>query len=136
MDDSSRAPPDERRADADPRLGPRLGAAELDAVLREGAALFDAGQHWHAHEAWEAAWHRAPAGERDFFRGLIHAAAALVHHARGNAYGFERQRARMEARLAAYLPRHHGIDLASLRAALARLPAAGQRADYPRLGVA
>jgi uncharacterized protein len=52
--------------------------------LAEGAALFDAGRFWDAHEAWERAWIRLPKGsdERRFYQGLILLAAAFLHRDR------------------------------------------------------
>lgn len=126
----------ERLAAPDPRDGPPLSEAELERRLREGAALFDAGAFFDSHEAWEAAWHRAPPGERDFFRGLIHAAAACLHHARGNRHGHARQAARMAARLAGYRPAHRGVAVAALLDAIEALPPPGTATRYPRLGLA
>ena len=56
----------------------------MDPELQEGAALFDAGRFWDAHEAWERAWRRLPKGsdERRFYQGLILLAAALLHRER------------------------------------------------------
>jgi hypothetical protein len=45
-----------------------------DDDLAHGAALFDAGAYWEAHEAWESAWRR----ERlPWQQGLVQVAAAL-----------------------------------------------------------
>ena len=118
----------------DPRRGPTLTDAEVQTFLGEGVLLFDAGRHWHAHEAWEHAWHRAPNEERDFFRGLIHAAAALVHHQRGNRTGWLLQTGRMHERLPAYAPCHRGIDVQGLLDALDALPEPGSPTTYPTLG--
>ncbi|HMB05003.1 MAG TPA: DUF309 domain-containing protein [Isosphaeraceae bacterium] len=50
------------------------------ALYRRGAALFNAGYYWEAHEAWEALWHAH--GRRgataDLLKGLIKLAAAGV----------------------------------------------------------
>ncbi|MBA2479576.1 MAG: DUF309 domain-containing protein [Planctomycetes bacterium] len=50
----------------------------------QGAELFDAGEHWHAHEVWEALWKDDRAPDRDYLKGLIHYAAACYHVKRGN----------------------------------------------------
>lgn len=39
--------------------------------------LFNAGQWWHAHEAWEAEWRHAAGERRAFLQALILLAAAL-----------------------------------------------------------
>ncbi len=44
-------------------------------ALRRGAALFDAGRFWDAHEAWEEAWLEEDGEVRLFLQGLIQVAA-------------------------------------------------------------
>jgi predicted metal-dependent hydrolase len=43
--------------------------------LRRGAALFDRGLFWEAHEAWEEAWLEEDGDVRLFLQGLIQVAA-------------------------------------------------------------
>ena len=45
------------------------------AALRRGAALFDEGRFWEAHEAWEEAWLEEDGDVRLFLQGLIQVAA-------------------------------------------------------------
>jgi predicted metal-dependent hydrolase len=45
------------------------------AALRRGAALFDDGHFWEAHEAWEEAWLEEDGQVRLFLQGLIQVAA-------------------------------------------------------------
>jgi predicted metal-dependent hydrolase len=45
------------------------------AALRRGAALFDEGRFWEAHEAWEEAWLEEDGEVRLFLQGLIQVAA-------------------------------------------------------------
>jgi len=44
-------------------------------ALRRGAALFDQGRFWDAHEAWEEAWLEEDGEVRLFLQGLIQVAA-------------------------------------------------------------
>jgi predicted metal-dependent hydrolase len=44
-------------------------------ALRRGAALFDDGLFWEAHEAWEEAWLEEDGDVRLFLQGLIQVAA-------------------------------------------------------------
>lgn len=46
--------------------------------MAEGVALFNAGEYWESHEAWEKIWQRHQEPWRYFVQGLIQAAAA--HH--------------------------------------------------------
>lgn len=52
-------------------------AGRMRQELRAGARLFNAGQWWEAHEAWETEWMRAHGQEKQFIQGLILLAAAL-----------------------------------------------------------
>lgn len=78
----------------DPRDTP-APRGELPRLLRLGADEWRAARFWHAHEAWEEAWHGLRAlGERDaaeFLHGMILAAAALENATRGKEEGFKRQ---------------------------------------------
>lgn len=80
----------------DPRVNARP-IEDVPALLREGAAEFNARRFWHAHEAWESAWHalRAAqlAGPAELVHGLILVAAALENATRGKEAGFKRQAA-------------------------------------------
>lgn len=71
--------------------------SEVASLLAEGAALFNARQFWHAHEAWERAWHALRAGGESelarYVRGMILATAALENATRGKESGFKRQMA-------------------------------------------
>ena len=70
-------------------------AHEVPALLREGAARYNAREFWHAHEAWEEAWHALRAAGRGdeaaYVRGIILVAAALENATRGREEGFKRQ---------------------------------------------
>ena len=44
--------------------------------LERGIALFNSGQFWEAHEAWEEIWKNHPEDGRFFLQGLIQLAAA------------------------------------------------------------
>ncbi len=80
----------------DPRDDP-VSVAEVPDLLREGADHFNAGRHWHAHEAWEDAWHALRAADRqddaEFLQGMILVTAAYENSHRGKEAGFKRQMA-------------------------------------------
>ena len=59
----------------------------LDARLRAGAAVFNAGHYHAAHDAWEPPYRTATGEERDFLQGLIQYAAATHHAMDGNREG-------------------------------------------------
>lgn len=64
---------------------------ELPPEVLEGARLFNAGEWFEAHEAWEGHWGKGDARERSATLGLIKAAVALHHLAAGNDAGFQWQ---------------------------------------------
>ncbi|RMH01869.1 MAG: DUF309 domain-containing protein [Planctomycetota bacterium] len=94
--------------------------AEPPPALRRGAALFDAGDFYAAHEAWEEHWLEIGGSERDFYKGLIQAAVALLHWQRGNPLGAVKLRRSAAALLAPFAPTHRGVRVTCF---LARLEA-------------
>ena len=63
--------------------------------MRQGAREYEARRFWHAHEAWESAWHalraHARTGAAEYLHGMILVAAALENATRGKEDGFKRQ---------------------------------------------
>lgn len=78
----------------DPRVDPPP-LSEVPALLRAGAAEWNAARFWHAHESWESAWHALRKAGRDadaaYLKGMIVVAAALENATRGKESGFKRQ---------------------------------------------
>lgn len=101
----------------------------------EGVRLFNAGEYWHAHERWETCWRASVEPEATFYKGMIQAAAALVHWKKGNLRGLRRNWEKSRPRLVALAPRMHGLDLGALIAAMDRLVLADGRGPAPRLHV-
>ncbi len=52
-----------------------------------GIDLFNKGQYWEAHEAWEEVWKVSKGEQKLFYQGLIQTAAALLHYDRNNTRG-------------------------------------------------
>lgn len=76
--------------------------------FRRGLALFSAGEHWEAHEAWEAVWHEAKSVNdptvASFVQGLIWCAAAWVKRRAGEPRGAAIHAGRVADRMAALRP--------------------------------
>lgn len=85
-----------------------------------GVQLFNRGDYFEAHEAWEDIWRATADAQRDFYQGLIQVAVALCHYFNGNATGAHRLYDRSMAYLAPYGPTTLGLDLNCFRAALAK----------------
>ncbi len=89
------------------------------AAFQHGIDLFNAKKFFDAHEVWEDVWRAAPAGEKKFLQGLIQIAVALHHHSRGNLQGARSLLARAQRNLSNYPDSFAGLDLGSIRAAVA-----------------
>src|SRR5579859_5692735 len=81
---------------------------------QEGIRLFNAGEYWHAHEQWELCWRSSTEPETTFYRGIIQAAAALVHWQRGNVRGLQRNWEKSRPKLASLTAPMLGLDLQAL----------------------
>src|SRR5438874_9694185 len=79
-----------------------------------GIELFNAGQYYEAHEAWEDIWRETAGEERLFYQGLIQAAAALLHHGRNNERGVKICIGKSLAKLESLPPTFMSLDLRKL----------------------
>lgn len=87
--------------------------------LARGLELIRAGDYFDAHEELEDEWRTAPPEERDFLQGLVHVAVAWYQAGRGRRIGCERQLEKAARRLGPYAPRHRGLELDPVLAAVA-----------------
>jgi predicted metal-dependent hydrolase len=55
--------------------------------LAEGLRLYEEGEFFTAHEAWESVWLGLPEPEKTFLQGLIQVTAAFHHLQRNNPLG-------------------------------------------------
>lgn len=101
------------------RNTPPIEAPWNHPLLDEGIADFNAGRHWHAHEAWEPLWMGLEGEDKLFVQGLIMAAAMLYQHGRRVPRGVANHWANVQARLPPHAPVKWGIDVAGLLAQLA-----------------
>ncbi len=100
--------------------------------LQNARDLFNSGEFWLAHEALETVW-RSIIKEDDarVWQGLIQAAAALLHRARGNRHGTVVVGAAALEKLAGPQRADVEFETVKFRAHLARALAGG--GDPPRL---
>lgn len=97
----------------------------------EGIRLFNQGEYWHAHEQWETCWLASAEPESTFYKGIIQAAAALVHWQRGNRRGLRRNWEKSRPKLVALPPTMRGLDLRALIADMDRFVVAGDSPGAP-----
>lgn len=87
----------------------------LEENHRLGAAHFDAGRFFPAHEAWETAWKQGKGtADEEFFKGLSQLGAGYTHYRRGNAHGAHTLMRRGLSRIRRYGSHHRGVDVAAL----------------------
>jgi uncharacterized protein len=58
-----------------------------EGTLAEGLRLYEAGEFFTAHEAWESVWLGLPEPEKTFLQGLIQVTAAFHHLQHENPLG-------------------------------------------------
>ncbi|MCI0684470.1 MAG: DUF309 domain-containing protein [Gemmataceae bacterium] len=61
--------------------------ANYDPRYLAGIVLFNRGDFFEAHEAWESLWMDTFGPEKQFYQGLIQAAVGLCHFCNGNLRG-------------------------------------------------
>jgi len=82
--------------------------------LADGLRLYDAGEHFTAHEAWESVWLEAREPDKTFLQGLIQVTAAFHHLQRNNSLGAGRLLQAALRRLEPYPPVFGGISVTAL----------------------
>lgn len=92
---------------------------ERHPALEEGRRLFNHGEHWHAHEAWEPLWMGLEGEDKLFLQGLIMAAAMLVQYGKGVRRGVRNHWDNVALRLRPHAAGKWGVDVARLLADLA-----------------
>jgi predicted metal-dependent hydrolase len=110
----------------------------MDAHLRAGIAVYNAGEHHAAHDAWEDRWLDLESDTADerFLHGLIQFTAAVHHGHAGNWAGAEGLAESAGEYLDGLPSPYRGVDLDAVRsylAALAADPEHIERAGPPRL---
>ena len=100
---------------------PLLTAEELPlrlTALYKALDEFNDGYWFESHETLEDLWQVTPLPERTMFQGIIQAAAALVHFARGEYPGILKLFEGSLEKLAGFTPEHVGVDVAAFVSAI------------------
>ncbi|MBL8233791.1 MAG: DUF309 domain-containing protein [Bryobacterales bacterium] len=104
--------------------------------VRHGIGLFNAREYFECHEVLELEWVEEKGPRRLFLQALIHFAVGLYHAGRGNYAGADGQIRKGLRKMEPYLPRHSGIDTASLQQAMSAVREAirrGERFEAPAI---
>jgi predicted metal-dependent hydrolase len=106
-----------------------------EGALAEGLRLYNAGEFFTAHEAWESVWLASPDPEKTFLQGLIQVTAAFHHLQRNNPLGTMLLLQAALRRLDRYPPGFGGISVTLLchdiRERLRTLEAGGSASQLP-----
>ena len=106
----------------------------MNAGLKRGIHLFNTGEYWEAHEAWEAEWMPDRKGpDAGFYKGLIQVAAGCLHYTRRNRRGAINKWSSGADYLRPYLPSHKDVLLAPLVATVDQFLAAMKPHEWPEL---
>jgi hypothetical protein len=97
----------------------------MDAHLRAGVAIYNAGGYHAAHDAWEDHWLDLESGTADerFLHGLIQFTAAVYHATEGNDSGATGLAGSAREYLAGLPGDYRGVNVAEVREFLAALEA-------------
>jgi predicted metal-dependent hydrolase len=96
-------------------LHPELRPDERRQLFWRGIELFNHGELFACHEAWEEIWRSTTTAPRDLFQGLIQVAVGLYHfQVRQRPDVAERVLAKGQRRLKRVTTSPHGLDLQRL----------------------
>jgi hypothetical protein len=110
---------------------PATSSAPYSEQYLEGIRLFNAEHFWHAHEQWEACWLASDEPDATFYKGIIQAAAALVHWQKGNPRGLHLNWAKSLRKLETLPSPYQGLDLLAFRATMEAFIAAQEQHPSP-----
>ena len=90
-----------------------------DGRFLAGVELFNRGEFFDAHEAWEDLWRDCAPADRRFYQALIQAAVAAHHWGRGNAAGARRLYHSGRKYMEPYRPHYRGLAVEAFWDAMA-----------------
>jgi len=86
--------------------------ADYDPRYLAGILLFNRGDYFEAHEAWEALWMDTAGPDKPFYQGLIQAAVGLCHFCNGNVRGAVKLYHSSRSYMGRFAGAHLGLDTA------------------------
>ena len=100
-------------------LHPLLTSERRRELIQQGIDLFNRGEYFAAHEAWEEIWRSTTPEPRDLFQGLVQLAASFHHlHERKRPDVARRVLGKARRRLEVVVPPPDGLDLVALLASV------------------
>ncbi|MDA0271098.1 MAG: DUF309 domain-containing protein [Chloroflexi bacterium] len=109
---------------------PDFDAMTMDVAHLEAIRLFDEGNYFGAHEAWETCWALSKdSHEEEFFKGLAQLGAGYTHWMRGNAHGVVALLGRALERIGLMGSPYGGVDVEAFVAQVTEVRALAQQAE-------
>jgi hypothetical protein len=99
--------------------------------MARGVELFNRGEFWESHEAWEQIWLRHQEPSRVFIQALIQLAAAYHQLHRGIRHGVVKHLNNVALKLGPFSGQFLGVDVDAIKEAVER-----GRAEIDRVGEA
>lgn len=93
-----------------------MDETEYHQLYLRGIEQFNRQRYFESHEVWEDLWIGETGRARLFYKGLIQAAVALYHLARGNFHGAFKLLGGSQRYLEPYRPWYLGLDVNGLLA--------------------
>ena len=117
---------------------PDFGALNVEENHALAIELFNAGNFFGAHEAWETCWAQSKGSEEEeFFKGFAQLGAGYTHWMRGNPHGVQALLGRALERIGVLGRVHRGVDtraFAGILEADVRAMEGLGRGEQPELG--
>ena len=112
--------------------------ADTERVFLKGAAQFNRGEFFAAHETWEEIWLPARQPDKNFLHGIIQVAAEFHHCQRRNLRGTLSLLRKGLKKLEKFAPGYRGLQLEPLRAELRQwiaslVSGASRPESFPRI---
>ncbi len=109
---------------------PDFDSMTMDVAHLEAIRLFDEGNYFGAHEAWETCWALSKdSHEEAFFKGLAQLGAGYTHWVRGNAHGVVALLGRALERIGLMGSPYGGIDIDAFIAQTTEVRELARRAE-------
>jgi predicted metal-dependent hydrolase len=100
-------------------FSPKPTSSDCNGIIHhmavKGVELFNSGQYWKAHEAFEEAWLDETGEVRHLYRGILQVGVTYLHVERRNYYGALKVYQRSKHWLAPFTDVCRGINIGKLK---------------------
>ena len=112
-----------------------MSSADDSEPYLRGIELFNRGEYFDCHDAWEKLWLEVGPPQANFLKGLIQAAVALHHLEGGNLKGARKLYEGQRRYLLPYRPRMMGLEIDPFLEAMDRVFEAKDPSLAPKISL-